>query len=358
MAVFAGNGSNTAPSFTFSSDTNTGIFRPSADTVAIACNGTQVFTVDEGTGSTGATAFGGITTYNSGIASDGSYTLSVAADGTIQIAAGAALNGLYIIKATGNNRVHYTQVSVEANQFDTSTQIQVLQDYGYLGQDVLTNFKIVGDASGATRCLVCNVGNRNGAAVTVSVMAIGASPNVSLSTTPSGSTTLTNRWHGYAADGVVYFGGDASSATASINAVGNVTCRTLNNVGRYGLQQNGTSTGTGQIRVSGLGVLAGTVYRGGLIKISLATGRLGGGFLEQQWAEFFVRYSGLTAYSNTTITRTAGDSSVTCSYSSSTSSSITLSLSFTHTATHYVAVIVDALDQIGTSALAEIITPF
>lgn len=358
MAVFSGNGSAASPSFTFSSDTNTGIFRPSADTVAIACNGTQVFTVEEATGSTGATSFGGITTYNSGIVSDGSYTLSVAADGTIQIAAGASLNGLYIIKATGNNRVHYTQVSVEANQFDTSTQIQVLQDYGYLGQDVLTNFEIVGNAGGTTRCLVCDVGNRNGAAVTVSVIAIGASPNVNLSTTPLGSTTLTNHWHGYAADGVVYFGGPAGSSTASINAVGNVNCRTLNKAGRYGLQQNGTSTGTGEIRVSGLGVLAGTVYRGGLIKISLATGRLGAGFLEQQWAEFFVRYSGVSTYSNTTITRTAGDSSVTCSYSTSTSSSITLSLSFTHTASHYVAIIVDAVDQIGTNTFAEIITPF
>lgn len=41
MAVFTGLGSNTAPSFTFSSDTNTGIYSPGADQVAISTGGTQ-----------------------------------------------------------------------------------------------------------------------------------------------------------------------------------------------------------------------------------------------------------------------------------------------------------------------------
>lgn len=39
MAVFTGNGSVTAPSFTFSSDTNTGIYRVGVDDVGITCGG-------------------------------------------------------------------------------------------------------------------------------------------------------------------------------------------------------------------------------------------------------------------------------------------------------------------------------
>ena len=45
MAVFTGNGSAASPSFTFSSDTNTGIFRPATDVLAVATNGTQRITV-------------------------------------------------------------------------------------------------------------------------------------------------------------------------------------------------------------------------------------------------------------------------------------------------------------------------
>jgi trimeric autotransporter adhesin len=46
MAVFTGNGSNTAPSITFSSDTNTGIYRPAADTVAVTTDGAERLRVD------------------------------------------------------------------------------------------------------------------------------------------------------------------------------------------------------------------------------------------------------------------------------------------------------------------------
>lgn len=41
MAVFIGNGSDTSPSFTFSSDTNTGIYRVGADYVGIVTGGTR-----------------------------------------------------------------------------------------------------------------------------------------------------------------------------------------------------------------------------------------------------------------------------------------------------------------------------
>jgi hypothetical protein len=48
MAVFTGNGSVGSPSFTFSSDTNTGIYRADADKIAITTNGVAGLTVDSG----------------------------------------------------------------------------------------------------------------------------------------------------------------------------------------------------------------------------------------------------------------------------------------------------------------------
>jgi hypothetical protein len=41
MAVFTGNGAVGSPSFTFSSDTNTGIYRPAADELSVTTNGTN-----------------------------------------------------------------------------------------------------------------------------------------------------------------------------------------------------------------------------------------------------------------------------------------------------------------------------
>lgn len=46
MAVFSGNGSNTAPSFTFSSDTNTGMYRVGADSLALSTAGVAALAID------------------------------------------------------------------------------------------------------------------------------------------------------------------------------------------------------------------------------------------------------------------------------------------------------------------------
>jgi hypothetical protein len=48
MAVFSGNGSNTAPSFTFSSTTNTGMYRPEATELAFTVAGTRSVTINNG----------------------------------------------------------------------------------------------------------------------------------------------------------------------------------------------------------------------------------------------------------------------------------------------------------------------
>lgn len=46
MAVFSGNGSNTSPSFTFSSDTNSGLYRIGEDNIGIATGGALAAQVD------------------------------------------------------------------------------------------------------------------------------------------------------------------------------------------------------------------------------------------------------------------------------------------------------------------------
>jgi len=47
MAVFSGNGTNAAPSFTFSSDTDTGMYRAAADALAFATGATRAVTIDD-----------------------------------------------------------------------------------------------------------------------------------------------------------------------------------------------------------------------------------------------------------------------------------------------------------------------
>lgn len=46
MAVFSGNGSAGSPSFTFSSDTNTGLYRVDADKLGLVTNGANALTID------------------------------------------------------------------------------------------------------------------------------------------------------------------------------------------------------------------------------------------------------------------------------------------------------------------------
>lgn len=54
MAVFSGNGSAGAPSFTFSSDTDTGMYRPAADVLGFALNGSVRFAINGNAGNLAA----------------------------------------------------------------------------------------------------------------------------------------------------------------------------------------------------------------------------------------------------------------------------------------------------------------
>lgn len=85
MAVFTGNGSKTAPSFTFSSDTNTGFYRVSADSIGVAINSQTAARFD----SSGALILGRDATIRSSagtstLAIEGSNTTSTAQASLIQ----------------------------------------------------------------------------------------------------------------------------------------------------------------------------------------------------------------------------------------------------------------------------------
>ena len=89
MAVFSGNGSAASPSFTFSGDTDSGMYLSAADTVAFAAGGTEAFTIDtSGTALFAGMTSAGIGTVSYNRADSGSYVDGVvytAASGTSAI---------------------------------------------------------------------------------------------------------------------------------------------------------------------------------------------------------------------------------------------------------------------------------
>lgn len=90
MAVFSGNGTSSSPSFTFSSDTNTGIYRVGADTIGLATNGSEAVRVTS-TGDLQVGNLGG--TPHIEMASSGGFSLNSIGqgitfpDGTLQTTA-------------------------------------------------------------------------------------------------------------------------------------------------------------------------------------------------------------------------------------------------------------------------------
>lgn len=71
MAVFSGNGSNTAPSFTFSSNTNTGFFRNGSNNIGVAANATHVAGFQDSGAHFYVTGTGTAASPNFGIGSNG-----------------------------------------------------------------------------------------------------------------------------------------------------------------------------------------------------------------------------------------------------------------------------------------------
>ena len=146
MAVFSGNGTNAAPSFTFSSDTNTGIYRVGADSLGFATAGTLAMTI-------GSTQLVGINTSNP------DTRLHVAtgnATGYIKIDGGtspSATLGLLLTTDSGAYTASFTQYQSNISISTGGTARQVITSGGntLFGKTVTTgNGKIeVAGASSA-----------------------------------------------------------------------------------------------------------------------------------------------------------------------------------------------------------------
>jgi hypothetical protein len=110
--VLAAAGSSTAPTYSFSSDSNTGIYNPSGDSLGLTAGGTLRLTVAStitstvpilnALGSTSAVAYSFTGDPNTGMYSSGSDSVSLVAGGAARITAttaGASVNGT--LQATG-----------------------------------------------------------------------------------------------------------------------------------------------------------------------------------------------------------------------------------------------------------------
>lgn len=100
LPIFNGDGSAAAPSYSFSSDTNTGIYRPGADLIAVSCGGTVGFSVQN----VGAGVFG----LQLGATSSDSHVLFTTTAATASTGAAGAppaqVVGYISININGTNR--------------------------------------------------------------------------------------------------------------------------------------------------------------------------------------------------------------------------------------------------------------
>jgi hypothetical protein len=118
-------------------------------------------------------------------------SIALTADGTYQIAASGALNGVYTIDWLGPYRAEHYQVSVVAHQY-AAAAVTILNSSTYSTPSVISNFRVVGNAAGDTRYFVVDVANRNGGTGSMDVTATGSEAYLALSSTPGGSTAISN----------------------------------------------------------------------------------------------------------------------------------------------------------------------
>jgi hypothetical protein len=148
MAVFTGLGSAASPSITFSADTNTGIFSPGADQVAISTNGTGRLSVDAngcvGVGMTPDSQAYRLQIYNS------SQDVAAISLGN-NVSGSGALNGLVISQNQADTQIINREngyLSIATN----NTERMRLTSAGLLGLGTSTpaaNIDVIGATSGA-----------------------------------------------------------------------------------------------------------------------------------------------------------------------------------------------------------------
>lgn len=119
-----------------------------------------------------------------------SATISTSSTTTIQIASGSGLNGTYYINAIGDNVNQYVILNVVSRQYSAAV-VSIVSNFSYNSIVALNNFRVVGNADGSMRYLVCDTALSQ--VLTINAGGVGGvDSNLDLSITPGGSTAVTN----------------------------------------------------------------------------------------------------------------------------------------------------------------------
>jgi len=159
--------------------------------------GTNALTANMSSPYSGRFVFGGSVVGTENFLLNGA-TQVISADGRVYIC--SAMNGQQgrlAIRASGTNREHLMLIDYSWEQFDTAACLNVAVNRAYTNQQVLTNVQMWSDgaATGSnTRWISVDVGNRNGADVTLFASFIGSnfSANVDTDFFPSAPGTPTS----------------------------------------------------------------------------------------------------------------------------------------------------------------------
>jgi len=151
----------------------------------------------------------------------GNATITVSSDTTVSMAADGGLGGLYWIYCGGNNRVQRVLISVVSQQYEYA-KIVVLNNFTYGSQQVLTNFRVTGNAGNSTRYLVFDVGNRNGASVDISATSVNDGNGDIVLASPATATGSVGNYYPITVSAVgdanVSFGGNLTVSGTGTNS--------------------------------------------------------------------------------------------------------------------------------------------
>ena len=134
MAVFTGLGSAAAPSITFSADTNTGMFSPGADQVAVSTGGTgRLFVAASGNVGIGITSPGELLSVDGSVSITSTNRIKTSdSGGNLTIQGGATFPGGHIILNGGNgsdniifNRSSTSASTIETARIDSSGRLLI-----------------------------------------------------------------------------------------------------------------------------------------------------------------------------------------------------------------------------------------